>query len=77
MMTSDTKYQTIWLSDIHLGCKDCKADYLLNFLENNPAKRIYLVGDIIDFWALEKRMYWPRNHHSRLVAIAIVRLGLE
>ncbi|MBN66181.1 MAG: UDP-2,3-diacylglucosamine hydrolase, partial [Rickettsiales bacterium] len=22
-------YRTIWISDIHLGTKDCKAEYLL------------------------------------------------
>jgi len=22
-------YPTIWISDVHLGYKDCKADYLL------------------------------------------------
>ncbi|MEC7690809.1 MAG: UDP-2,3-diacylglucosamine diphosphatase, partial [Pseudomonadota bacterium] len=27
-----THYRTLWLSDIHLGNKDCKAEYLLDFL---------------------------------------------
>ena len=26
------RYRTIWLSDIHLGTKGCRADMLLDFL---------------------------------------------
>lgn len=59
-------YRTVWLSDIHLGCKDCKADYLLSFLENNQFDRLYLVGDIIDMWAMSKRLLWPASHNQVL-----------
>jgi len=48
-------HRTVWLSDIHLGCKDCKAELLLDFLNNNTMDTLYLVGDIVDFWALKKR----------------------
>ena len=27
------KYRSIWISDIHLGTKGCKAHFLLNFLK--------------------------------------------
>ena len=52
-----TKYRTIWLSDIHLGTRGCKAEYLLDFLKYHEADTIYLVGDIIDGWRLEKTWY--------------------
>ncbi|WP_143871303.1 UDP-2,3-diacylglucosamine diphosphatase [Catenovulum sediminis] len=64
MAPKKSKYQTIWLSDIHLGCKDCKAQYLLDLLNKVEAKTIYLVGDIIDIWALERRFNWPKLHNQ-------------
>lgn len=65
-MTPSNHYRTLWLSDIHLGCRDCKAEFLLNFLADNEADRIYLVGDIVDFWALKRRVYWPASHNAVL-----------
>jgi len=58
------RYRAIWISDVHLGTTECKADYLLDFLKNNTAETIYLVGDIIDGWALKKRWYWPQKHND-------------
>lgn len=58
------RYRTIWLSDIHLGTRGCKADFLLDFLRNNDAATIYLVGDIFDGWRLRKSWYWPQAHND-------------
>ncbi len=59
-------YRTLWLSDIHLGYKDCKADYLLNLLNHCTFDHLYLVGDIIDMWAMSKRLCWPDSHNQLL-----------
>lgn len=59
-------FRTVWLSDIHLGCKDCKAELLLNFLEHNTMDTLYLVGDIVDFWALKQQFRWPEKHNKVL-----------
>ena len=56
----------LWLSDIHLGCKDCKADYLLNLLNTVRCQHLYLVGDIVDLWALKRRLHWPESHNKVL-----------
>ncbi len=58
------RYRAIWISDVHLGTTECKAEYLLDFLKNNTAETIYLVGDIVDGWALKKRWYWPQKHND-------------
>ena len=58
------RYRAIWISDVHLGTTECKAKYLLDFLKNNTADTIYLVGDIIDGWALKKKWYWPQEHND-------------
>jgi len=57
-------FRTIWISDIHLGTKDCKAKELLDFIKHCRTQKIYLVGDIIDGWALKKRWFWPQEHND-------------
>jgi UDP-2,3-diacylglucosamine pyrophosphatase LpxH len=57
-------YRTIWISDLHIGSTQCQADVLLDFLKRNDSEKLYLVGDIIDFWALSKKVYWPREHNT-------------
>ena len=61
---ADHRYRTIWLSDIHLGTRGCKAEYLIDFLRHNEAQTIYLVGDIVDGWRLKKSWYWPQTHND-------------
>ena len=58
------RYKTIFISDLHIGSTQCQADTLLDFLKHNESETLYLVGDIIDFWALSKRVYWPRDHNT-------------
>jgi UDP-2,3-diacylglucosamine pyrophosphatase LpxH len=55
-------HKTIWVSDIHLGTRGCQAEVLLDFLKHNTADTLYLVGDIIDMWALSRRIYFPKSH---------------
>lgn len=57
-----TTYNSIFISDVHLGSKGCKADELCDFLKHNTAKHLYLVGDIIDGWRLRRKYYWPQSH---------------
>ena len=59
-----THYPAIFLSDIHLGTKDCQAELLLDFLKHHTCERLYLVGDIIDGWRLKKKFYWPSAHND-------------
>jgi UDP-2,3-diacylglucosamine pyrophosphatase LpxH len=56
-------YRTIFLSDVHLGTKDCKAEELNNFLKNNSCETLYLVGDIIDGWKIQQnKLRWKQSH---------------
>ena len=58
------KHRAIWISDIHLGTRGCKAEFLLDFLKHNDAEYIYLLGDIVDGWRLKKSWYWPQLHND-------------
>ena len=57
-------YRTIWISDVHLGTRGCKAEFLLDFLRNTESEYLYLVGDIVDGWRLKRSWYWPQAHND-------------
>lgn len=56
------QYRSIFISDVHLGTKFSKAYMLLDFLKDNSAQNLYLVGDIIDGWAIKRKFIWPQSH---------------
>ncbi len=58
------QYRSIWISDIHLGTRGCKAPFLLDFLKNHESEYLYLVGDIVDGWRLKRCWYWPQAHND-------------
>ncbi|MGC1480445.1 MAG: UDP-2,3-diacylglucosamine diphosphatase [Chthoniobacterales bacterium] len=57
-------YRTAWISDVHLGTRGCQAGPLLEFLRDNEFETLYLVGDLIDIWALKRARYWPQEHND-------------
>lgn len=61
---SVNQYRSIWISDTHLGTRNCKADFLLDFLKHNDSQYLYLVGDIIDGWQLKSSWYWEQSHND-------------
>lgn len=50
--------RTVFLSDIHLGTRACQAERLLDFLREHPADKLFLIGDIVDFWAMNRGIHW-------------------
>jgi UDP-2,3-diacylglucosamine pyrophosphatase LpxH len=60
-------YKTIFISDIHLGSKGCKADILVDFLKNNTTDKLYLVGDIIDGWKIQQNKWVWKQSHTNVV----------
>jgi len=55
---SASPYRSVWISDVHLGTRACKAGALLNFLQCHIAENLYLVGDIVDGWSHGRAWYW-------------------
>jgi len=62
--TGKLRYRTIWISDIHLGTRGCKAGLLLDFLRETESETLYLVGDIVDGWRLKRSWYWHQTHND-------------
>ena len=64
--------RALFISDVHLGSRACKAERLLDFLRHHDADTIYLVGDIVDGWQLRSGWHWPQAHND-----VIQKLGLQ
>ncbi|MEX2454241.1 MAG: UDP-2,3-diacylglucosamine diphosphatase [Rhodospirillaceae bacterium] len=58
------RYRAIWISDVHLGTRGCKADYLIEFMRQTESQYLYLVGDIVDGWRLKRSWYWSQSHND-------------
>jgi UDP-2,3-diacylglucosamine pyrophosphatase LpxH len=64
------KFRSVWISDVHLGSRACKADFVLDFLLSVQTEHLYLVGDIIDMRAMRRGLlYWPQIHNNVIRAI--------
>lgn len=58
--------RTLFLSDFHLGAKNFDARAAASFLGTVQPDIIYLNGDIIDGWKLDKRWHWT-VHCTRVI----------
>lgn len=56
------KYKSIFISDVHLGTKFSNTEKLLDFLKHNESENLFLVGDIIDGWAIKRKFIWTQTH---------------
>lgn len=64
------KYRAVFISDIHLGSRGCKANELIDFLKSFECEHLYLVGDIIDGWKMQQnKMKWKQSHTNVIRAI--------
>lgn len=57
-------FRTIFISDLHLGTKRSQTNLLLHFLKHTECETLYLVGDIIDNWALKRYWFWEQSHND-------------
>jgi len=70
--------RAIFISDLHLGTRGCRADFLVDFLRRTRCDAMYLVGDIIDGWRLRKSWYWDEAHDEVLrLLLRHARRGTE
>ena len=67
------RFRTLFVSDVHLGCRYAQAERFLAFLEEVQPERLYIVGDFIDGWRLSRRWHWQDVYiriFQRLVQLA-------
>jgi len=54
--------RSIFISDLHLGSRFSRCDEMLDFLRSHHPRHLFLVGDFIDGWALERQWHWPHGY---------------
>jgi UDP-2,3-diacylglucosamine pyrophosphatase LpxH len=66
---SRPRFRSIFISDVHLGLRDCQAAYLLDFLRTVSCEHLYLVGDILDIENAQRSPFWHPAHGDVLAEI--------
>jgi UDP-2,3-diacylglucosamine pyrophosphatase LpxH len=56
--------RSVFISDVHLGTRACQADRLLAFLRRYESEHVFLLGDIIDFWAMNRSVAWTPSQNT-------------
>lgn len=63
-------YRSVFISDIHLGTRGCRAAFLVDFLKKNTYENLFLVGDIVDGWRLKRSWFWDK-HHDEVIRLIL------
>jgi UDP-2,3-diacylglucosamine pyrophosphatase LpxH len=58
------RMRATFISDLHLGARECQAAEIADFLRRVETDELYLVGDVIDLWSMRRGIYWPAAHHE-------------
>lgn len=75
---TDKTYNTIWISDVHLGNPNSQYEKLYKFLKSLETsdgyrvKNLYLVGDIIDMTQFNHKVFWG---YHRIVIKKLFRMA--
>jgi UDP-2,3-diacylglucosamine pyrophosphatase LpxH len=56
--------RAVFISDVHLGTRGCKAEDLTDFLRHYESETLYLVGDIVDGWRMKRAWFWNSCHND-------------
>jgi UDP-2,3-diacylglucosamine pyrophosphatase LpxH len=67
--------RTLFLSDLHLGARACRADAIMELLTRYPAEAIYLVGDVFDTWHPFDRPWVPAQRRVLTRLLDLARTG--
>jgi UDP-2,3-diacylglucosamine pyrophosphatase LpxH len=65
-MGCNARVRAAFISDLHLGARECQAGEIASFLRNVDMDELFLVGDIVDLWNMRRGIYWPASHHEVL-----------
>ncbi len=60
------RVRSVFISDVHLGHRGSRANELLAYLAEVDARNIFVIGDLVDFWALGRSVCWPQAHQDVL-----------
>ncbi len=76
MLHVRARVRAAFISDLHLGTRECQAEEIAAFLQQVEMDTLYLVGDVVDLWSMRRGIYWPAAHHEVLrLIVGKVRAG--
>jgi len=76
MLHPQARVRAAFISDLHLGARECQAEEIAGFLRQVEMETLYLVGDVVDLWNMRRGIYWPASHHEVLrLILAKARAG--
>ena len=58
------RVRSIFISDVHLGTRGCQAERLLEFLRVYESEYFFMIGDIVDFWAMSRSIHWTTAQNT-------------
>lgn len=61
--------RSLFISDVHLGCRFSQVEALIDLLERLHPEFIFLVGDFIDIRQLCRRWHWPPKYRQLITLI--------
>lgn len=72
------KVRSVFVSDVHLGCKFGNSEAFLDFLNSVQPESLYIVGDFIDGWRLKRAWHWSDTYSFILKRLVeLVRGGTK
>ena len=72
------RYRSVFISDVHAGAWGSKVKNCTLFITRNEFRELHLVGDIFDFWAIIRKMYWPEENNTFVQKVLrIARAGID
>lgn len=72
-LPGDARLRTLFISDLHLGYKGADIRALNALLAACEFEHLYLVGDVLDGWKLEKRWYWTQDYCDLFDTLMMLR----
>lgn len=66
MLHVQARVRAAFISDLHLGARECQALEIAAFLRRVEMDTLYLVGDVVDLWSMRRGIYWPAAHQEVL-----------
>ncbi len=60
------RVRSLFISDVHLGSRFAQAEAFLAFLESYQPEFLYIVGDFLDGWCLQRAWRW-RPVNTRII----------
>lgn len=67
--------RSLFVSDVHLGCRHAQAEPFLELLERFEPRYLYVVGDFIDGWKLKRRWRWLPVYDRILQRLLALKRG--